>query len=553
MIKTPWHEGRRVELILIFDLSDLTAHHSAEKGRKMLFSDFQCRNTKKVATPEERTFSKMELLAGYESASSSSSQSRTLTINHNHDPVLARAEKDALQCDAAHDSHGAGNCGHRAPRAAGYDGRGDDGRRGADGPRGAATAIRERANEDHGMIATGASIEGDAIGSEVGQSARKKRKRDPISAVQHGKGHRSNAVIAGDDPGRRDCPDFVRHYPHWEGRWVGHLCLPFPPLECLDPLGVDAAAANGSPIQRGGERTRNELREESHGEVRNGGCESSGSGEESSSDEEDDCLLPRSRAFLPAARTLIHYWAKLLEGEAEEATTNGKDDAHATSATVIFPHIPMHPVNAATTSTTSRRGAGDRRPSTPLHISLARPIRLPTPSVDPFLADIGTRLTVVASVAQGKGHARPRAGRTLHVQPRSATIFVNDPQTRSFLGMPLSEESARWVKRLLVPPIDGAMARFGLETYHEDEEGGCIPHVSVASVQGNVIPHMLRQRTPGRKSGNAENVKFISLFSDLHTHTTDVDASEYIPLCIPIRVNQIQCQFGEAKQISIPL
>ena len=84
-------------------------------------------------------------------------------------------------------------------------------------------------------------------------------------------------------------------------------------------------------------------------------------------------------------------------------------------------------------------------------------------------------------------------------QPQHAKIFTNDDQTRSFLSIPVSAHSSRWIKQSLLPPIDATMLRFGLQTYYNTKEegegeGGCILHVSVASVKGNVIPQMLCRR-----------------------------------------------------------
>ena len=112
------------------------------------------------------------------------------------------------------------------------------------------------------------------------------------------------------------------------------------------------------------------------------------------------------------------------------------------------------------------------------------------------------------------------------------------------------------------------MQRFGLQTYYSTEEEGCILHVSVASVKGNVIPQMLRKRKMlgdndknGRSSieEGVSNIRSISFFSlptddddDMQRHdATNMTTIESMPSYIPIRVHQIQCQFGKTKQMKI--
>ena len=149
-------------------------------------------------------------------------------------------------------------------------------------------------------------------------------------------------------------------------------------------------------------------------------------------------------------------------------------------------------------------------------------------------------------------------GRILTLQPHNATIFTNDQQTRSFLAIPVSDESARWVKQMFLPSIDAAMLRFGLETYYTTEEEGCILHVSFASVKGNVIPHILRCRGQRvNRSGNESNeneskIRSTSLFSNHCAQHQDIGVFlKSIPRYIPIRVHQIECEFGKAKKLSI--
>ena len=142
-----------------------------------------------------------------------------------------------------------------------------------------------------------------------------------------------------------------------------------------------------------------------------------------------------------------------------------------------------------------------------------------------------------------------------YLQPHNATIFTNDEQSRSFLAIPVSKESTRWVKQLLLPPIDSAMSRFGLKTYYSDTEEGCILHVSVASVKGNVIPQMLHHRNEGTSNCGTESerkIRSIPLFSREELSQGRACIMESLPRSIPIGVSQIQCEFGKAKVLTIP-
>ena len=379
---------------------------------------------------------------------------------------------------------------------------------------------------------------------------------------------------------------FERGHPHWEGRWVGHLHLAFPSLESLDIL-IDTHSSNAQMDVRVDAIGR--------GDGDDGKTDDNNSSDESSSDgnssSEDDDDMPQSRIFLPIARKLIHEWASLLEDcVSEESNTvtadetrtktkwNGKD-IPSKSPTFIVPHIPMLPIERTNTSKNKDNNPPCEEEETPistnnilssLHISLARPIYLPAPSVDPFLADIekSIKTVVAASNNSRRGSTNHQTGRILHLQPRNATIFTNDEQTRSFLSIPVSNESSRWIKQTLLPPIDATMQRFGLQTYYSTEEEGCILHVSVASVKGNVIPQMLRKRKmlgDNDKNGcssieeGVSNIRSIALFSlpnddddyKQRHDATNMTTIESMPSYIPIRVHQIQCQFGKTKQMKI--
>ena len=343
---------------------------------------------------------------------------------------------------------------------------------------------------------------------------------------------------------------FERSHPHWEGRWTGHLHLPFPSLESLDDDNVVE-----------GETDANNINEDE--------CSCSDSSEED--DDEDD--MPQSRMFVPTARRLIHHWASLLEEDcaasADERTNSNCDDKESISPIVIVPQIPMdHPIDTNNdTSLESKQPAASDTPSSTttkasLHISLARPIYLPAPSVDPFIADIDKSIRTVVTK---RNSTNQQSGRILHLQPQHAKIFTNDEQTRSFLSIPVSAHSSRWIKQSLLPPIDATMLRFGLQTYYnteEEGEGGCILHVSVASMKGNVIPQMLCRRvgdsneTNGRRTDDdrsmTRGIRCIPLLSA--DDKTGIKLIEEIPSCIPIRIQHIKCEFGKAtKQLAIPL
>ena len=376
-------------------------------------------------------------------------------------------------------------------------------------------------------------------------------------------------------------PKFERNHPHWEGRWVGHLHLPFPPIEHLDSCperrihDQDGLNINGNGK---GRPTDDGIDLQKNGDA---SCIDDSSDSSSCSSEESDELLQQTRMFLPTARKLIHHWQTLLteasSGDYDEINnTNQVMDgrSQAPTAPVVVPHIPMYPIGSALIPTTASSVDETNTTTTTLHISLARPIYLPSPSVDSFLTCIENS---IQAVVKHRGDQRQSSGRIIHLQPRNATIFTNDQQNRSFLSIPISKESSRWVKQTLLPPIDATMVRFGLETYYRDHsslEGGdegCILHVSVASVKGNVIPQLLlqhlRNNTKHAKSSTMHNVEARSVLSlplfliqegDQHNEEEeDVDAcallTTSIPSSIPIHIDRIQCTFGKDKQLTIPV
>ena len=183
---------------------------------------------------------------------------------------------------------------------------------------------------------------------------------------------------------------------------------------------------------------------------------------------------------------------------------------------------------------------------------------MPAPSVDPFLMDISSSSTsVLSAVARRHSHCNSRKGRTIHLRPHDATIFINVDQTRSFLAMPISEESARWIKWVLLPPIDAAMLRLGQKSYYTEE--GCILHVSIASVKGNMISTILKRRVKDDPvqwsgSGNVVNkARKIPLFQKEDCNPLEEDVLNSIPELIPIRLEHIQCDFGRVKRMLLSL
>ena len=323
---------------------------------------------------------------------------------------------------------------------------------------------------------------------------------------------------------------FERSNPHWEGRWAGHIYLPFPNFDSCDTDDPTHDRFNNDTD------AKNLADEDSDG----------GSDESSVSSIEDECLQA-SRSFLPAARTLIHYWEALLNEVCVDIDDN-------VSGSVIVPHVSMSPkkTNPKSIQTVNKQDIQNNN-TTHLHISLSRPIYLPAPSVDSFLADISSRVASLHSAALRHGHCNSHKGKTIHLRPHNATIFVNDNQTRSFLSIPISDESSCWAKRLLLPPIDATMLRFGQKAYYD--EG--IMHVSIASVKGNMIPIILKKRRHRdlklTASGNESKISSIPLFQSQDCNQLADETRRCIPESIPIRLDRIQCDFGKVKNMALPL
>jgi len=107
--------------------------------------------------------------------------------------------------------------------------------------------------------------------------------------------------------------------------------------------------------------------------------------------------------------------------------------------------------------------------------------------------------------------------------------------------------------------------RKGEDSKGKDGEGGCILHVSIASVYGNVIPQMLFNRNNNTSqhnnnnnqknvhSGDVEKIRCIPLFSSKDQEEGTIKEGLTLPSYIPIRVNCIQCEFGKMKKLTIPL
>mmetsp|Transcript_8836 Transcript_8836/g.19072 ORF Transcript_8836/g.19072 Transcript_8836/m.19072 type:complete len:570 (+) Transcript_8836:65-1774(+) len=568
----------------------------------------------------------MDLLAGYNSSPSSSSSSSVplssplhSTINYNETVLLSRDSRHAINVDIAHHSSGVGSDGDCSSGATCHDGRGNSPTTGRNNRKHNSTSTST--SDRKRLVANGKRIrdttssdmreeeEEDDGGEKVTEGnnnfpnhrERNERKR---KLIQPSSTEKTTVIIAGcevdssqtgsrSDANNNQQPKFERNQPHWEGRWVGHLALPFPPLRSLDLV--------YSEEEEDVKKRRRTSDNDEHGrdDIERGSSSSSEESSDSSSDDDDEeDAVSQSRHFLPEARKLIHHWAALLEKTTHATinekknnktimdttitTSQSKNEDHTSreaATIVIIPHIPMHPIKAAANAPpSSNKESSSPSSLSPLHVSLARPIYLPAPSVNPLMAEIETRIKAVLSIANNRKKSTNSYtnncsnGRTLQLQPQNATIFTNDQQTRSFLAIPVSAESARWIKRMLLPPIDNAMVRFGLQTYYSTEEdggeegGGCILHVSVASVKGNVIPSILRQRhrkrcqqgmmtVKGNEDDDVENVKSIPLFSKHEIKQKEGDTvleSSSLPRCIPIRVNQIQCRFGKAKGLTIP-
>lgn len=362
---------------------------------------------------------------------------------------------------------------------------------------------------------------------------------------------------------------FERSQPHWEGRWTGHLHLPFPSIETLDEVDVDDSdesidGIDDVAIPFNSRKRKLEVEESAYNQVRDSSFKSDDSDSESSDEDE----MPQSHLFLPTARQLIQYWAKLIEESYKKKYDATKDsckgDILDKTQIVIVPHIPMHSKKKKSTTETKQFASKEAHPElkqsvSSLHISLARPIYLPAPSVDSFLADIAKVIGNVVSISKSHNNVTRHDGKIFQLQPHNATIFTNDEQTRSFLTIPVSTDSSRWVKRVLLPPIDAAMSRFGLQSYYSTDEGGCVLHVSIASIKGNMVKHLMRDSAKRTGDGSArdgaeDEVRSLPLFTNLHTHKTheQVELTRNIPTFIPIRLNRVRCQFGKVKEVVVP-
>ena len=193
----------------------------------------------------------MDLLfaAGYDSSSSSSSSS----------PQLSKKQNDSLRqgnAQNAIDGHTPNN-----------------------------SSCLGRNNDNSPSTADGSSAKRDSHIPPRSPSALKKQKREQF------------IKIAGHDTDYQQSDQyFERSNPHWEGRWAGHIYLPFPNLDSCDDNEIDTNFHADSSV-------------------------------------EEDCL-EASRSFLPAARTLIHYWAALLN----EACMNSSDSM---SGSVIVPNVSI--------------------------------------------------------------------------------------------------------------------------------------------------------------------------------------------------------------------
>ena len=384
----------------------------------------------------------------------------------------------------------------------------------------------------------------DGSPSQANGNASKKRdlrgsQRSPATAKKQ-KLAQNTVIIASSCNNDTDCQQsdqsFERSNPHWEGRWAGHIYLPFQNMRSLDSCNDDTSVLDD--------------KDEDHSGTNGIADESESDGDESSvSSIEEDEGLQASRSLLPTARLLIHYWADILK----ETFHDGYSDDE--SSILIVPHLPM---GSSKETSTNQEEYHKFNSGASLHISLSRPIYLPAPSVDPFFMDISSSISsVLSAVAHRHSHCNSRKGRTIHLRPHDATIFINDDQTRSFLAIPISEESSRWIKRVLLPPIDAVINRFGQKTYYTEE--GCILHVSIASVKGNMISTILKRRVkdvPVQRSGSGNVVnkaRKIPLFQKEDCNPLEEDVLNSIPESIPIRLEHIQCDFGRVKRMLLSL
>lgn len=374
-------------------------------------------------------------------------------------------------------------------------------------------------------------------GSCKGETRVNKRHRREIGSLCAPRviivGDCTDATFIGECNNTEDAYLFERSNPHWEGRWAGHLFLPFPPLHQLD--------APDDPVEK----------EDSLSEP---AIDKDETNHTDTSDESDAGIyVPiETRVFLPAARELVRHWADQLRESLQQAgesaiTTSSDDECNIsnTNTVTIIPHLPMKTKRSNLT-------APDKSPpeELSLHVSLSRPIYLPAPSVDSFLQTISICIQTVLSVSNLHSD-RKQNGRMFHMRPREAAIFTNDQQNRSFLTIPICGQNAQWVKRVLLPPIDKTMKKFGLNSYYSEEGENCVLHVSVASVKGNMVKVMADARSDSQPVKDCHSsMRYISLFA---SECKLSDAAKCIPATIPIRLDTVQCQFGEVKGISIKL
>ena len=400
---------------------------------------------------------------------------------------------------------------------------------------------------------------------------------------------------------------FERNAPHWDGRWAGHIHLPLEVVEnndhddCIDDDDDDDDDDDGSD-----------------------------NSDDDDVSSEDEGIAPQSSSslFLTTASKLIYHWTMLLEDDdddkcnddATSSSSNGgrknNNNSDSTKTIVVIPHIVMHPLQQTirkscsttllnnhisscqcndsksittdmTTTTTATTATTTTTNNNNLHISLTRPIYLPGPSVSSFMDSIVRDMTLFISIAKrgscsSSSSASSSAtnvgrqqttstGRTIYLQPRNAIILTNDNHTRSFLCIPISTDSSRWIKHTFLPPIDAIMSRFGLATYYnnntdDSKDGGCILHVSIASVKGDIIPLMLQQKQYHNKRSKCEgsgeaaatsattnesNTRRIMLYTNEERDSMQQESS--IPHHIPMKVTCVKCEFGKDKQCTIPL
>lgn len=356
---------------------------------------------------------------------------------------------------------------------------------------------------------------GDGAPDEAGDDGRRRkrlRRRAPDALAGYGVGREVSV-----DYGARGGALFRRTQPHWEGRWAGHIYLPFPAEETL-------GLANGedSPTAR------------RHGPP----ADNSDSSSEEGSSESEDERCEQSMLFIPTARKLVDHWACMLRGQCNGSLSYER--------LVIVPHFGT-------------------RDGPSLHVSLARPVFLPSSSVDPFMEDVQRSLRTVLTRQQDP-RVRWSKPRVLQLQPRNAVLLTNDTGTRSFLAMPVSDQSSRWVKQTLLPPIDAAMLKFGQQTYYTSNSGpagggatperstseygtGCVLHVSVASVSGDVVAGSQGVELPGAEPGNKA-----PLFpgEGCGGRATAEDRSS-LPAVIPVQVDRVTVDFGGGKKFALDL